>query len=81
MPQLNIGRSIHNRRVYIDALACCQMKYRGHIFGVEDGVAVDIVGGTYRSEAEAIHSAQVAAWQWLGGAPLDCGNATPSSTI
>lgn len=67
MPQFHIGRAIHNRRHYVDALTCCPMKYKAHIYGLVGRMPVDIVGGTYRSEADAIHSAQVAAWAWLGG--------------
>ncbi len=66
-------RSIFNRRAFVDALACRPMKYRAHIYGhLGGGACVDIVGATMRTEVDAIHSARLAAWDWLGGGSLTC---------
>jgi hypothetical protein len=62
----------HKQRPYIDALACCPMKYRATLAGTEDGKRVEVSGEVCRSEAEATASAWEAlrVWALAGRVPV-----------
>lgn len=66
-------RYSHKQRPYIDALACCPMKYRATLAGTdENGNRVEVRGEVCRSEADSVASAWEAlrVWAWAGRVPV-----------
>lgn len=62
----------HHQRPYVDALACCPMKYRATLAGTENGKRVDVSGEVSRTESDAVASAWEALriWALAGRVPV-----------